>query len=82
MQTSTTDDRRRIVMPAECPPNCSVSIQEIEEGTWVVKLIKDRQPYRILLLPLIERLPDDPAWEKIEAKIARHTADHAAPFKE
>jgi hypothetical protein len=66
MKTATLDDRRRLVMPPECPPNSAVTIQQLDEDTWLVRVAKETKEFKKVFFPVIEDLPDDPEWEKVE----------------
>jgi hypothetical protein len=66
------DDRRRLVLPDTCPPGSMVLIQQIDADTWVVKRQKPEPGLVIVALRDVQHLPDDPEWEKTEARIGRH----------
>ena len=72
MKAAQLDDRRRLVMPPECPPNAAVVIQQVDEDTWIVKRQKPERGLVIVALRHIEKLPDDPEWEKVERKIGKY----------
>ena len=38
--------------------------------------------FKMVALPVIDRLPDDPEWEKTELAFARHAATKLPPFEE
>ena len=37
MKASIVDERRRIVIPAQCPPHSAVAIQQIDENSWLIR---------------------------------------------
>ena len=81
MHATVTDDRRRLVMPPELPARSAVTIQQLDGETWLVKRqIPDRQIVMVAFHN-VERLPDDPQWEAMEEKIARHTSRHVPPLE-
>jgi hypothetical protein len=82
MKAATTDDRRRIVMPPECPPNAAVTIQQLDENSWLVKRQVPDKAFKMVLIPVIDKLPDEPAWEEIETKLARHAVSTLEPEPE
>ena len=82
MKSGTVDDRRRLVMPPECPPGSAVTIQEVDKTTWLVKRHLPARDFKMVMIPVIDRLPDDPEWEKAEAAFARHASKTAIEPKE
>src|SRR5437879_5516672 len=38
MKAGTIDDKRRIVLPKECPPGSKITIEEVDPFTWIVRL--------------------------------------------
>jgi hypothetical protein len=66
MRTATLDERRRLVMPPECPPNSAVIVQQIDEDTWVVKRAREERNFKTVLIPVIDALPRDPEWDQVE----------------
>jgi len=71
MQSAMLDDRRRVVMPKECPPHSAVTIQQVDDHSWLVRCQVPDRNVRVVAIPVIHRLADDPAWEKTEAEIAK-----------
>ena len=82
MKSATLDDRRRLVMPPECPPGSAVTIQELDKTTWLVRRQMPAQDFKMVTIPVIDRLPDYPEWEKAEAAFARHASKTAIESKE
>ena len=74
MKSAVLDDRRRLVMPPGCPPHSAVTIQELDNSTWIVKRQLPSKEFKVVVLPVVERLPDDPEWEKVEEAFARHAS--------
>ena len=82
LKAATVDERRRVVLPESCPPNSAVTIQQLDEDTWLVKRSKPSKSYKVVLIPAIHKLADDPAWEAVERKIADHTSRKLPKFEE
>ena len=82
IRAATVDDRRRLVLPEDFPPNCPVTVQQLDDDTLVVKRQRASRNYKIVLIPAIHKLPDDPEWEAIERKMADHTSKKVPPFEE
>ena len=74
VKATTVDDRRRIVMPSECPPHSAVIIQQLDDNAWLVKRAVADRRFKMIAIPIIKRLPDHPAWEKTEAALAQYAA--------
>jgi hypothetical protein len=82
MTVSMTDDKRRLTMPKELPPGSAVTIERVNEDTWVVKRQKPTGKLVMVAFPRIERLPDDPEWEKIERRMVAHNNKKLPHFEE
>jgi len=82
MKSATLDDRRRLVMPPECPAGSAVTIQELDETTWVIKRQMPSRKFKVVLLTDVKRLPDDPEWEKVEHAFAKHASQTLPEPKE
>ena len=74
VKSATLDDRRRLVMPPECPPGSVVTIQALDDTTWLVRRQLPAKDYKMVMIPVIDRLPDDPEWEKVEHAFTRHAS--------
>jgi hypothetical protein len=74
MKSSMLDERRRLVMPPGCPPGSAVTIQELDKTTWIVKRQLPSRKYKVVVIPVIGRLPDEPEWEKVEEAFTRHAS--------
>jgi hypothetical protein len=81
-KAATVDDRRRVVLPESCPPHSAVTIQQLDPDTWLVKRHRANKGYKVVLIPAIKKLSDDPDWEAVERKIADHTSRKVPPFEE
>jgi hypothetical protein len=79
VKATTTDDRRRIVMPENCPPRVTVTIQDLDKNTWLVRRVVPERSVKMIPIPVIKKLPDDPEWEKTEAALARYAAGKLPP---
>ncbi len=82
MTATVIDSRRRLVMPPELPARSAVTVQQIDDDTWLVKRARPSKTNLVVLLPDIKKLPRDPEWEAIEERIAAHTAKNLPPFEE
>jgi len=67
----SVDNKRRITLPPGVPPHSAVTIHQVDECTWIVKRERSDRNVALVLIPVVDKLPDDPAWEKIEARIGR-----------
>lgn len=80
--TTRVDSRRRVVMPTTLPPDAVVSIQQLADDCWVVRRIRPSRKARMISVPVIEELPKDARWEKVESKFTEAAAKDLAPFEE
>jgi hypothetical protein len=71
VKTASLDDRRRLVMPPECPPNSAVTIQQVDNHTWIVRRALPAGDIKLVMIPIIKTLPADPEWDKVETAFAR-----------
>ncbi|MCI0746293.1 MAG: hypothetical protein L0Y58_12890, partial [Verrucomicrobia subdivision 3 bacterium] len=71
MKSAKVDDRRRVVLPQECPPRSTVTIEALDEGTWIIRRQGKRVKFKRILIPAVETLPSDPKWDKIENAFAQ-----------
>lgn len=78
IKAASVDDCRRIVLPESCPPGASVTIQELDEETW---LVKRRMSDKVVLVAFerVTSLPDDPDWEKTETTFAEAASKGLTP---
>jgi len=82
MNATLIDDRRRLVMPPELPARSPVTVQQIDDDTWIVKRARPSKARMVMLLPDVQQLPDDPEWDKIEAAFTAASNKGLAPFEE
>ena len=82
MTATVIDNRRRLVMPPELPARSSVTVQQIDEDTWIVKRLRPTKTEVVVLLPDIKKLPQDPEWEALEVRFVAHTNKNRRPFEE
>ena len=82
MIAATTDDKRRVTMPKELPPKSAVTIQRVNEDSWLITRQKPTKGLVIVALPTIKELPSDPEWEAIERRMVKHNNRKLPPFDE
>ena len=82
MKAATLDERRRLVMPPACPPNAAVTIQQLDANTWLVKRCLPEKKIKMVSVAIIDRLPDDPEWDKVETKIVESISRRLPPPEE
>jgi hypothetical protein len=76
------DDKRRLVLPRKFPPHSAVTIQELDDSTLLIKKLAPARDYKMVLIPDIKRLPDDPEWENVEQAFTRHSSRTVSEPKE
>jgi len=57
MTAGVTDEKRRLTMPKELPPRSAVTIERVDEDTWVVKRQKGSAELVMVPFPRIEHCP-------------------------
>jgi hypothetical protein len=72
MQATKTDDRRRLVMPPELPAHSPVTIQQLDQDTFIVRRQHPREQLMVVLEPDVRDLPEDPKADKDAQALARH----------
>jgi hypothetical protein len=82
MNATVIDSRRRLVMPPELPPRSPVTVQQIDEDTWIVKRARPRKVRMAMLLPDVKIPPHDPEWPEIESRIVAYNSQNVAAFEE
>lgn len=82
MIASMTDDKRRVTMPKELPPKSAVTIQQVDENSWLVTRQKPKTDIVVVALPMIKELPSDPEWEATERRMAKHNNRKLPRFEE
>ena len=78
VNATLTDDRRRLVMPPELPPKTPVTVQQIDQDTWIVKRARPEKPDMVMLLPDVKNLPVDEEWLSTESRIVAHNKPRRA----
>ena len=68
-------------MPESAPPGAAVNVQQLDAETWLVKLARPETDYKVVLIPAIDRLPDDAAWEAKELEAAQGLASNLPAFE-
>jgi hypothetical protein len=59
-------------MPRECPANSTVTIDRVDDDTWVVRRQRQDHGLKVIAVHTVHRLPNDPEREKIEGRLAKH----------
>ena len=82
MNATLLDDRRRLVMPTDLPPKSAVTVQRIDDDTWLVKRVKPSKSRMVMLMPDVTKLAVDTEWQAVESRIVAHTSKKVTPFEE
>ena len=69
-------------MPLELPAKSAVTVQRLDADTWIVKRHRPQKNVVMVAIPIIKKLPSDPEWEAIEARLTAHCNRKVAPFEE
>src|SRR5262245_26433292 len=76
------DEKRRITLPADFPPGTDVVIEKVDRNTLLLKRQGSETQMRIVALPVVEHLPDDPEWDKVEEAFGRAAYKNLPPPEE
>jgi hypothetical protein len=82
MIASMTDEKRRVTMPKELPPKSAVTIERVDEDSWLVTRQKPSRGLVVVAFPLIKDLPGEAGWEAIEKRMVKHNNRKLPPFEE
>ena len=74
MKSRVLDAKRRVILPETFPPRCEVTVEELDKTTLLIKRQVPNRDFKIVLIPSVKRLPDDPEWEKVEHAFASHAS--------
>lgn len=73
------DEKRRVTLPKEFPPGSDVLIERVTADTWIITRYRREANLKVLLIPVVERLPDDPEWDKVENAFGRAAYEKLPP---
>ena len=79
LESRQLDGKRRLIMPADCPPRSAVTVQQLDEDTWLVKRRKPARQVKVVLIPEVHKLPSDPEWDRVEEAFARAAVQKLPP---
>jgi hypothetical protein len=82
LKAEQVDDYRRVVLPETCPAGSAVTIQEIDEDTWVVKRQRRSERLLVVLDPDIKEILDDPELDALGEKVSKHSLEKLPRFDE
>ncbi|HEY1788805.1 MAG TPA: hypothetical protein VGJ73_11640 [Verrucomicrobiae bacterium] len=82
LKARQVDDYRRVVLPDTCPAGSAVTVQEIDEDTWLVKRQRNSRNLFVVLDPDVKHLKDDPEGDALAEKLARHSLKKLPKFDE
>jgi hypothetical protein len=80
MIATMTDDRRRVVLPPECPAKSPVTIQPLDGDSWIVRRQRPHGEMLVVLEPDVKRLRDDPEMDALAESATR--SQKLPPFDE
>lgn len=72
VEARQVDEKRRMVLPEEFQPGSNVLIERVAADTWIItRHHQEHRNLKVVLIPVIEHLPDDPEWDQVEGAFAR-----------
>jgi hypothetical protein len=69
--TRHVDQKRRVVLPEDVEPDSDVIIEQVDKDSWLVTRHRKQSKLAVVYIPVLEKLPDDPQWDKAERAFAR-----------
>jgi hypothetical protein len=48
-----------------------VILEQVDEQTWLLKRYRPDRKFKMVLIPVIDHLPEDPEWTKVEEAFGR-----------
>ncbi len=66
VKTSKVDEKRRVTLPRPIRPGTDVTIQQLDQYTYLLKLPRPEKTFKMVLIPVIDKLSHDPEWDKVE----------------
>lgn len=82
MKAAKVDEKRRLVMPRECPPGAKMTIEQLDPFTWVVRMQPAGVRLKRVLIPVVDKLHRDRDKEKMEEALARAAYAQLPPAPE
>jgi hypothetical protein len=82
MEATMTDDRRRLVMPPELPARSAVTIQQLDEDTFIVRRQRPGDQMLVVLEPDVRHLTDDSKMDALGEKLSRRALKKFPKFDE
>jgi hypothetical protein len=82
MNATVLDDRRRLVMPPELPARSAVTVQQLDEDTFIVRRQRPRDHLMVVLEPDVKQLPEDPEMDALAEKATRASSKKLPKFDE
>ncbi len=59
------------MLPEELEPGSKVMIERVDDDSWLVTRYRKQTKVKVLYLPVLSKLPDDPEWDRVEHAFTR-----------
>jgi hypothetical protein len=76
------DEKRRITLPTEFLPGTDVILERVDSNTWIIQRHVPNTRLKMVSIPVIKHLPDDPEWDKVEEAFGRAVYNRLPPPEE
>lgn len=71
IEAKQVDEQRRITLPAEFPPGTDIIMERLDSNTWIIQRHVPNAHVKMVSIPVIKHLFEDPEWEKVEEAFGR-----------
>ena len=79
MTVIKTDNRKRVMLPDAKPGQVFAYVRD-SSGVVTLSPVRGQQPAcKIVAIPIADKLPDDPEWDKVEAAFGSAAAKNLKP---
>ncbi len=79
MKAAQLDDQRRLVMPETCPARSAVTVDEIDDRTWIVRRHAAQARFKLVAIPILDRLKDNPEMDRFGLAAVRSQTTYPEP---
>lgn len=82
VKTRQVDAKRRVILPEGFEPGCDVLMEQVDADTWLIRRYRQQRSVKILKIPVIRRLLDDPEWDSVERALTSAAQKTLSPPEE
>ena len=76
MLATNVDSKRRATLPPRFVSGSPITITDVDADAILIRRVRPKSAYKLVVLPVVERLPDDPEMDAFALAVARHCTRH------